>query len=33
MSATPTPPFRVSPSTIARYFFHDCERLLGLLSS
>jgi hypothetical protein len=28
MSATPTPPFRVSPSTIARYFFHDCERFL-----
>jgi hypothetical protein len=28
MSATPAPPFRVSPSTIARYFFHDCERFL-----
>jgi hypothetical protein len=23
-----TPPFRTSPSTIARYFFHDCERFL-----
>jgi DNA replication ATP-dependent helicase Dna2 len=22
------PPFRISPSTIARYFFHDCERFL-----
>src|SRR5260370_17506456 len=22
------PPFRTSPSTIARYFFHDCERFL-----
>jgi hypothetical protein len=22
------PPFRISPSTIARYFFHDCERYL-----
>jgi DNA replication ATP-dependent helicase Dna2 len=22
------PPFHVSPSTIARYFFHDCERFL-----
>jgi hypothetical protein len=26
-SRTP-PPFRISPSTIARYFFHDCERFL-----
>src|SRR5215813_558101 len=25
---TATPPFRTSPSTIARYFFHDCERFL-----
>jgi predicted RecB family nuclease len=23
-----TPPFRTNPSTIARYFFHDCERFL-----
>jgi hypothetical protein len=23
-----TQPFRVSPSTVARYFFHDCERFL-----
>lgn len=22
------PPFRTSPSTVARYFFHDCERFL-----
>src|SRR5215470_2657718 len=22
------PPFRTNPSTIARYFFHDCERFL-----
>jgi hypothetical protein len=28
MAATPAPPFRLSPSTIARYFFHDCERFL-----
>jgi hypothetical protein len=28
MSESPAPPFRVSPSTIARYFFHDCERFL-----
>jgi hypothetical protein len=25
---TTAPPFRTSPSTIARYFFHDCERFL-----
>ncbi len=25
---TATPPFRTNPSTIARYFFHDCERFL-----
>src|SRR5437660_8562906 len=25
---SPTTPFRTSPSTIARYFFHDCERFL-----
>src|SRR6516162_3091225 len=24
----PPPPRRVSPSDIARYFFHDCERFL-----
>ncbi|MBL8797965.1 MAG: AAA family ATPase [Planctomycetia bacterium] len=23
-----SPPFRTNPSTIARYFFHDCERFL-----
>jgi DNA replication ATP-dependent helicase Dna2 len=22
------PPFRISPSTVARYFYHDCERFL-----
>jgi hypothetical protein len=27
-SARAAPPFRVSPSVIARYFFHDCERFL-----
>jgi hypothetical protein len=27
-SAKAVPPFRVSPSVIARYFFHDCERFL-----
>ncbi len=27
------PPFRVSPSTIARYFFHDCERFLYYTSA
>ena len=26
--AVKTPPFRTNPSTIARYFFHDCERFL-----
>jgi hypothetical protein len=26
--AAAAPPFRLSPSTIARYFFHDCERFL-----
>jgi hypothetical protein len=25
---TAPPSFRTSPSTIARYFFHDCERFL-----
>src|ERR1700676_2129715 len=28
MAARKSPPFRTSPSTIARYFFHDCERFL-----
>jgi DNA replication ATP-dependent helicase Dna2 len=28
MAAKAAPPFRLSPSTIARYFFHDCERFL-----
>jgi DNA replication ATP-dependent helicase Dna2 len=28
MPSTPAPPFHISPSTIARYFFHDCERFL-----
>ena len=28
MTASRQPPFRTSPSTIARYFFHDCERFL-----
>ena len=28
MAAKTAPPFRLSPSTIARYFFHDCERFL-----
>jgi DNA replication ATP-dependent helicase Dna2 len=27
------PPFRISPSTIARYFFHDCERFLYYTSA
>jgi DNA replication ATP-dependent helicase Dna2 len=27
------PPFRTSPSAIARYFFHDCERFLRFLSA
>jgi DNA replication ATP-dependent helicase Dna2 len=27
------PPFRISPSTIARYFFHDCERFLYYASA
>src|ERR1700730_12043978 len=27
------PPFRTSPSTIARYFFHDCERFLYFSSA
>jgi DNA replication ATP-dependent helicase Dna2 len=31
MSAAP--PFRISPSTIARYFFHDCERFLYYTSA
>jgi hypothetical protein len=26
--ARASPPFRTNPSTIARYFFHDCERFL-----
>jgi DNA replication ATP-dependent helicase Dna2 len=26
-------PFRISPSTIARYFFHDCERFLYYTSA
>lgn len=25
---SPTTPFRISPSAIARFFFHDCERFL-----
>jgi hypothetical protein len=28
MTSSRQSPFRVSPSTIARYFFHDCERFL-----
>jgi hypothetical protein len=28
MAASKLPPFRTNPSTIARYFFHDCERFL-----
>jgi hypothetical protein len=28
MPAAPGSPFRTNPSTIARYFFHDCERFL-----
>jgi hypothetical protein len=28
MAASRLPPFRTNPSTIARYFFHDCERFL-----
>ncbi len=28
MPASANPPFHVSPSVIARYFFHDCERFL-----
>jgi DNA replication ATP-dependent helicase Dna2 len=28
MTTSRQPPFRTSPSTIARYFFHDCERFL-----
>jgi hypothetical protein len=28
MTGTLSPPFRTNPSTIARYFFHDCERFL-----
>ena len=28
MAARKSPPFHVSPSIIARYFFHDCERFL-----
>jgi hypothetical protein len=28
MTAARVPPFRTNPSTIARYFFHDCERFL-----
>lgn len=27
------PPFHISPSTIARYFFHDCERFLYYTSA
>jgi hypothetical protein len=27
-TTSPAPPFHTSPSTIARYFFHDCERFL-----
>jgi hypothetical protein len=30
---TAIPPFRTSPSTIARYFFHDCERFLYFSSA
>lgn len=30
---TTAPPFRISPSTIARYFFHDCERFLYYTSA
>jgi DNA replication ATP-dependent helicase Dna2 len=28
MGTRKAPPFRISPSAIARYFFHDCERFL-----
>jgi hypothetical protein len=28
MGRARTPPFHINPSTIARYFFHDCERFL-----
>jgi hypothetical protein len=28
MADIPNAPFRTNPSTIARYFFHDCERFL-----
>jgi hypothetical protein len=28
MKSASGPPFRTNPSTIARYFFHDCERFL-----
>ena len=28
-----SPPFRTSPSAIARYFFHDCERFLRFHSA
>jgi len=28
MPARTAPPFRINPSAIARYFFHDCERFL-----
>src|SRR5438270_377098 len=28
-----TAPFRTNPSTIARYFFHDCERFLWYSSA
>ena len=29
----PTRSFRTSPSAIARYFFHDCERFLRFLAA
>ena len=28
MAGSSAAPFRTNPSTIARYFFHDCERFL-----